>query len=288
MPTPTATLSGKYPRRVQETTRAMNSSAPENGGAELTVQDSGPDAGYLVYVYNILDREHLVQQPPLFPAFHIPACPKGQKFSYTIISAFVNEVFNRAGTYETYTKRVDGRKCATSLLNPDAMPSIDWSVQVTEWVSPGGAGNNLNKLGVFWSLTRPDETEKLDEEIEIFKKILYQTAQGYVRKAENLHISPRHEDRMEIGPWHHFFADYLGITAPWHTPMHHMTSCPNCGDAIREGLIYHRNAFNEKCIIDPVKYAKLISLAQPVARAEEDSEEELVEVKPKGKRKASA
>ena len=264
----------------------MTQNAPENGGAELTVQDSGPEPGYFIYVYNILEQEYVVNQPPLFPAFHIPGCKKGEKFSFTILPAFVNEVYNRAGTYETYTKRMDGRKAATSLLNPDAYPGIDWASQVQEWTERDGNGSNLNKFGVFWSLTRPDEKEKLDEEIAIFKKIVNGTMQGLVRQAEKLAISPRVEDRLEIGQKHHFAADYLGITAPWHTPMHHMVTCPNCGDPIREGIAYHKNAFNEKCIVDPSKYAKLISLAQPTPREVEEDEEELVEVKPRGKRKA--
>ena len=293
MPPLTATATGKYANKVMDMTRAMNSSAPENGGAELTVQDSGPDAGYLIYVYNILDLEHIVEQPPLFAHFHIPACKKGEKVAYTVLPAFVNEVYTRAGTYETYTKKQDGRKAATSLLNPDALPSINWEGQQANWTNQfGSSGSNLNHLGVFWSLTRPDQTERLAEEVKIFKDIVDNTMREYVRRAERLHVSPRAEDRLEIGRLHHFAADYLGITAPWHTPMHHMISCPNCGDPVRDGLIFHKDAWGDKCIIDPERYAKSIVVTQPKAKVvEEDTEEEVVPIarkKPGPKPKVTA
>ena len=250
--------------------------SPDGGrtaGNSLSVQDTGPDVGYMIYVYNILDREYVVNQPPLFPSFHIPACKKGEKFSYTLLPAFVNEVYNRAGTYETYTKRQDGRKAAMSLLNPSAFPSTDWANQVREWDSPDQFGNNLNAYGVFWSLTRPDQTERLNEELAIFQKRARGTMQQVVRDAER-YFAEGGPSLRQIGVIHHFAADYLGISAPWHTPMHHMVSCPNCGDPVREGIAYHKNAFNEKCIIDPERYAKLISIAQPKPPVIEEDEPE--------------
>src|SRR5271166_1144670 len=97
MPIPlTATLAQNQKRAMEQSRAIMEK---ENHGATtLITQDHGKEASYLVYVYNVLDREYVVQQPPLFPSFHIPACPKSDKFSVTVLPAFVNEVYSRSGT----------------------------------------------------------------------------------------------------------------------------------------------------------------------------------------------
>src|SRR5712692_2372111 len=114
-------------------------------GTVLETQDAGGDADYVIYVYNILNLERTVYQPPLFPAFRIPACEPGKKFSVTVLPAFVNERYERPGTTEFYYKRIDGRKCATRLLNPDTFPGIIWAAQLNERPTGNGDqfGNNI-------------------------------------------------------------------------------------------------------------------------------------------------
>src|ERR1700687_2669066 len=112
-------------------TRAKNQeNAGRNANTILATGDEGPDPGYVIYVYNILDRPYVVEQPPTFPHFNIPACPKGDKFSVTMLPAFTLLPFEKEGdnegTTEIYYKREDGRKAATSLLNPSAFPGTKW------------------------------------------------------------------------------------------------------------------------------------------------------------------
>src|SRR5258708_4005119 len=128
----------------------------ENGPVTLTTGDDSRDPGYFVYIYNILDLPHVVEQPPLFPRLNIPACPEGEKFSVIPMPAFVNERYEIPGSLpiEFRYKKFDGRKACTSLLNPSAFPGTDWNSQLQPWRSIDQTGNNLNAFGCFWSLTK--------------------------------------------------------------------------------------------------------------------------------------
>lgn len=276
MPIPLTATLAQDQKNAMDQARAMMDK--ENHGATtLSTQDFGPEPNYLIYVYNIVDREWVVQQPPLFPSFFIPAREPGKKFSVTVLPAFVNEPHNKAGTTEISYKRVDGRKCATSLLNPGAFPGINWAGQVQNWKTDDQFGNNLNKFGCFWSLTRPDETERLDEEIKIFKNRVRETATELVKNAEILHAQG---DLRGISPLMHWAMDYLGKSALWHMSMDHMISCPNCGSQVKDGIAYHRNDFGEKCIIDMERYLASVVVERPVKRTQEVLEEMEPEAEP--------
>src|SRR5262249_23647821 len=142
-----------------------------NRGTKLQTQDWFGDPDHVIFIYNILELKHVVNQPPLFPALRIPACEKNQKFSVTAIPSCINEPYVNIEKNERYYKRVDGRSVATSLLNPAAFPSKLWNVQLSEYVDPNcdQTGNNLNALGVFWSLTHPEDPA-LEKELDLFAK----------------------------------------------------------------------------------------------------------------------
>jgi hypothetical protein len=215
----------------------------------LQTQDEGSEPRYVIYVYNLLNKAHVVNAPPKFPAFKIPACPPGEPFAFTCVPAFTKEMINHPGTTDFYYIKVDGRKDATTLLNPAAFPGTDWAAQLANWGTdnPDQFGNNLNKLGVFWSLTRPDEKEKLNAEIAIFKDIVAESMNAFIREAE-AHAAAG--QLRNITPWMHFAMDYLGKQAGWHMSTEHMISCPNCGNPIKDGIAYHRNEFGERCVLD--------------------------------------
>ena len=244
-------------------------------GVHLTAQDQVSVEGRIIYVYNILDRDYVVEQPPKFPHFAIPRCPKGERFSFTILPAFSKDTFFESGNpNRTYYRVIDGRKDATSLLNPDAFPGTQWESQLANWDSEQtaitGAGNNLNRWGVFWSETAPHEEEKLEEEIKLFRTYVGKTMNGLVKQAELLAAQGK---LQEITPNMHFAMDYLGKTAAWHMTMDHMVSCPNCGDLIKDGIAYHRNSFGDKCIVDEARCIKLGILVRPEeAKPEADAD----------------
>lgn len=267
MPSPTATLASDQRKAIQ--TGQARANAENFGKSVLETQDNGRDAGYVIYVYNCLNREHIVVQPPLFPAFHIPPCKPDQKFSFTKLPAFVKEPYFKPGSAEMFYKNQDGRKAATSLLNPSALPTTSWENQLAKWEQPDQFGNNLNALGVWWSLTKPEETEKLEDELKTFMDRARRTLQAFVSEAELLAAQ---DDLKHISPWMHFAMDFFQKQAPWHMSQDHMIKCPNCGDVVKDGIAYHKNSFGEKCIVDMEKY-KTLMVAQ--RRAEQAIEAEM-------------
>lgn len=265
----TATLAQSQKRAMGQAQEMVYN---ENHGARtLSTQDRGHEPEYFIYVYNTLEKEWIVRQPPLFSAFHIPACKKGEKFAFTLLPAFVNEVYQKSGSFELSYKQIDGRKAATSLLNPGAFPGTQWEGQLHDWNTDDQTGNNLNNFGCFWSLTRPDELEKLVVEIQLFRDKCRKTMEELVQRAEELFESG---ERKLISPMMHFAMDYLGKQAAWHMSMRHMISCPNCGASVPEGIAYHKNDFGEKCIIDMERYMKSIVQDRPATQvaSKEDPE----------------
>jgi len=256
-------------------------------GIRLSTQDNVGEANYVIFVYNILNREYVVEQPPKWPHFRIPACPKGEKFAFTVLPAYTKETFFDAGDpSRTHYRIMDGRKDAMSLLNPSAYPGTQWESQLSNWdneeTAITGTGNNKNAWGVFWSLTSPDEVEKLEEEIQLFRDYVVKTMNGQVKQAELLAAQGKLQD---ITPNMHFAMDYLGKQAAWHMTMDHMISCPNCGDPIKDGIAYHRNSFGDKCIVD---YARCVKLG--IVKASDDVDPQMDHTPPakKSGRKSAA
>jgi hypothetical protein len=251
----TAAISNKYPRQVQKATRGMADDQNGTSAFVLNTQDTGGDPKYLIYIYNLLNLQHIREQPPLFHRFVIPACEPGQEFAFTTLAPFHLLPFEIFATYEKRYEKQDGRKSAMSLVNPNAYPGTEWRNQLADWRSiettSTGDGDNLNRFGVFWSLTRPDELEKLRKEIKQFRDIAQKTMEALCREGDMLAAS---NELKRIGTLHHFAMDYTGKLAGWHTPMYHMVPCPNCGESVREGLAFHKNFAGEKCIVDIEKY----------------------------------
>lgn len=243
MPEANATIVPNSPRAAQMTQAKTNEF---KGSVSLETNDD-PENLDVIYVYNTLNREHIIEQPPLFPHMVIPACPAGQTFIHTLLPRYVNEVYEDYAHESRRYKRVDGRICATSLLNPAVHPRNPWEMQFREMKTHGDQeGNNLNAWGVFWSLTHPDDP-KLKDELALMKAVVRTTMNRLVVEADKQNAAGR---RDLITPNMHFAADYLKFTSIWHTSHDHMIDCPNCGENIKEGLAYHRNAFNLMCIID--------------------------------------
>lgn len=253
----THTMAAKQTRAIAAAAAKQN--GENNSQFSITASDEPLTQPYFVYIYNILDREWVVNQPPFFPKLVIPRCPKGKLASWNKIGAWLLEAHNKVGTYETFYKKVDGRKVASSLLNPSCLPNTSWEAQLATWTAADGMiemyGNNLNLYGVFWSLTAPDNVEKLSEEVKVFRERANKTLQDLITQAE---LFAAQNDLKMISPLMHFAMDYFGKTAAWHMSAVHKINCPNCGDLVVDGIAYHRNSFGEKCVIDMGKYKELM------------------------------
>lgn len=258
---------------AQDQTRAIENTRSQEYMANraaltLATADDANFYTHYIYVYNVLDREYIVEQPPQFPRFRIPRCPSGQKFSFTVLPPYVLEPYNRAGTTEMYYKKIDGRKSATSLLNPSAYPGTKWESQLQNWEAPDQVGNNLNAFGVFWSLTKPDQAEQITKEVKAFKQRAEKTLNQMIRDAEILNAAGK---LGEISPWQHFAMDYFGKQASWHMSSEHMIHCPNCGEMVKDGIAYHKNSLGDRCVIDFDRYKEMLrKMKAAEAEVEED------------------
>ena len=230
--------------------RAMQESE-NNRGAKLVTQARQVETDELIYVYNILAGWDFppVTQPPTFPHFKIPICPKDKEFAYTTLPRYVNEPYEKPNTTEImYTQR-SGTEAANSLLNPDSHPGNPWDAQfrdITRFGNQDQSGNNLNAFGVFWSFTKPDDL-RLVEEIKRCRQRVDSTMRALVDAGEQLNAA---NNRKDISPLMHFAMEYFNLQAGWHQSHAHMIPCPVCGDSIRESLAYHKNAMGDRCIID--------------------------------------
>jgi hypothetical protein len=210
----------------------------------LEVSDENPDdAKRVIHIYSCIPgmRHDPIQQPPNFPLFKPPYCERGEKFGHTTIPGYIRNPYTKPGTNDHYYMREDGRKSATSLLNPSVHPSSPWETQLNE--------------------------------IPLFKARAERTFKALVEQAEQLFAA---NERKSITPRMHFAMDYLGLSAPWHQSTARMTPCPNCGMQVREGLAYHKNEFGEKCIIDRKKYDELFPPMLPDNPPEPEGEAEHV------------
>ncbi len=289
----TAQLTNKHPRQVAAQTNSMTQDA--RGAVTLNISDERPEDTSVIYLYNVLDgyigpdavNAHVINQPPCFPAVLIPPCEKGRPFSFTKIPRWVRVRLEKPGTTEFEYRTEDGRKHATSLLNPAAYPGTEWNSQLGNWRSNDQFGNNLNLLGCFWSLNPPaleadnrtpllTQSPELEKELKQFRAKARLTMEALIRTAESAHASGRPQD---ITPMQHFAMDYLGKQATWHMSHDHMISCPTCGAPVKEGIAYHKNDFGEKCPVDYEKCRTLgilpqVQAAPGVEEAHELTEEE--------------
>jgi hypothetical protein len=257
---PTASLK-KDQRAAMEAGRSMTADANHTSETVLKTQDEGPQTAQPIYIYNICEFSHVRNQPPEFPAFTVEPCAKGQKFSVKPFPAYVNERYARPGEAEYYYRKVDGRKYATSLLNPDTYPGTDWQAQLIEGTTGNNdmTGMNMNALGVFWSELAPTDA-RLESVLKLFRTRVDKTMDALVKEGNRWSA----EGKLgNISPMMHSAMDYFGLSGPWHMSLRHKTECPNCGDLVLEGIAYHRNASGDICIIDRERYeASVITTRQ--------------------------
>lgn len=240
---------------------AMNAKSTQDGvnhnDTQLLVSDDLIPQ-YKIYVYNILSLDHTRNLPPNYSAVKIPACLPNEKYSFTTLNPAVRNRFLKPGTFDYYYQMEDGRKSASQIINPASFPSINFDrqlVQNSTEIEYEVSGSNLNDLGVWWSLTRPQDTEQLDREIALFRERVKKTMTALAKLARQWGSDPKKVH--EITPRMHFAMDYLGLKAPWHTDTYAIVNCPTCGEEVRQGIVYHRNSLGDRCIVDMERAQKM-------------------------------
>lgn len=210
-----------------------------NGDPNVTRE---PD--YYLYIFNIAPRSFMIRRPPNFPCLTLAACPEGQ--SYALVGRVPNVVNEKwiDDNGQTQNRGILGERFATDLLNPSNL-GIDIWAEITDdqmnWID--GGTDDMTRRGLFWSRNeRPTE-----DELRRAKAKMERHYRALLTQADKLH---REGKMAEIGPEHHYAADYFRVKSLWHTVAELPSECPNCGDEVKKGIAFHMTTIGTVCVLD--------------------------------------
>jgi hypothetical protein len=203
---------------------------------------------FFVYVYSVVDPRPAGKKltrslPPLIPNIEIAEIKPGSRYVLvTKIASPVNQPLMRENG-ESYIDLHDARRVAMDIVNPENL-SLDQDRKTTGVLR--AEGNDYGKLGVFWSLTNPPTEEEIASAIAR-KEAFYQARLEQARVIEM--SNPKGLDEY-LTTNDHVAAEYFGLEFAWHKQFTRPATCPICGDAIKEGVAYHKNADGLICVLD--------------------------------------
>jgi hypothetical protein len=221
---------------------------------------------YYLSVFNIAPKQFVVNRPPQFSTIVFARCPEGQPWAkVATIPDIVGEKWVNADSGKIDTNGIPGEKFATDLVNPSNLGINVWQEVTDEqmtWID--GGTNDLTRRGVFWSRNEvPGRTclmhggcgELMEcpvckrgtlDELHLAKSRMEKHYKQLLLQADQYQ---REGHMREIGPEHHMAGDYFHVRSPWHVVAELPSSCPNCGDAIKEGVAFHVNAVGAICVL---------------------------------------
>lgn len=200
-------------------------------------------ADFFVYLFNIAKQEYKISRLPLIKELTIPARKEGEK--YALVTKLPSPFKFPKGNIDSNDIDVvviDGRRMAMDIINPDNL-SMDQDAVITGSFS---VGQNLGRLGVFWSLNAvPTEKELADatRRLEAHYRSLLTDARAV--ETSNPQALP-----AILTPATHAAADYFHETFGWHKKEIHLESCPRCGQPARVGAPFHPLDGGGLCIGD--------------------------------------
>lgn len=197
---------------------------------------------YYVYVYTVSPREFIVERPPHLKRLIVRACPRGEKYAMVTRIAHPFQQPDYDGNGELIARSHDARKVAMDICNPSNI-TLDQDAQIDMTYAEG---TNLTRQGIFWSLHNPPTDEEVNAAIAR-KETYYR---GLLERARALeHVNPR-ELELTLTPDYHAAADYFNVETSWHKTMVRPDACPHCGDPVRPGVAFHKNAMDTICVLD--------------------------------------
>jgi len=222
--------------------------------------------GYYLYVFNITPREFQIHRPPAFSTIIFRGCPEGQP--YALVGKFpdiVDEKSVEADSGEIRTRGIKGERFVMDLINP-ANHGINMWQEITDqnvtWID--GGTNDYTRRGLFWTKNAKPGWTCLEhggcgesqicpvcgrgalDEIYLAKLRLEKHYKQLIMQADQY---SREGNPREIGPEHHMAGDYFHIRSPWHVVAELPSTCPNCGDAVKEGVPFHINSIGIICVM---------------------------------------
>ena len=114
-------------------------------------------ADFFVYLFNIAKQEYKISRLPVIKEMVIPARKEGEKYArVTKLPSPMKMPKGNIDSNEIDIVIMDGRRMAMDIINPDNW-TLDQDAVLTHSDS---VGQNIGRLGVFWSLNEvPTEAE---------------------------------------------------------------------------------------------------------------------------------
>ena len=198
---------------------------------------------FYVYLFNIAKQEYKVSRLPYIKEMTIPARKEGEKYArVTLFPSPMKLPKGNVDSNEIDLAIIDGRRFAMDIINPDNL-GLDQDAVITQTMA---IGNNLGKLGVFWSLN----ADPTDAEIESAQKRLAANYRVLLQEARAVETSNPTKLSELIGPTYHAAADYFHETFNWHKKEVHLENCPRCGAPARLGAPFHSLDGGGLCVGD--------------------------------------
>lgn len=200
-------------------------------------------ADFYVYLFNIAKQEYKISRLPLIKEMVIPARKEGEKYArVTKLPSPFKFPKGNIDSNDIDIIVIDGRRMAMDIINPDNF-SLDQDAVITHSDS---VGQNLGRLGVFWS-TNEEPTEA---ELAAATRRLEAHYRGLLTEARTVETSNAAALPAVLTPAHHAAAEYFHETFNWHKKEVHLENCPRCGAPARVGAPFHPLEGGGLCIGD--------------------------------------
>ena len=200
-------------------------------------------ADFFVYLFNIAKQEYKISRLPIIKEMIIPARKEGEKYAkVTKLPSPMKVPKGNVDSNDIDIIVMDGRRMAMDIINPDNL-SLDQDAVITGSFS---VGQNMGRLGVFWSLNEvPTEKELADatRRLEVYYRSL-------LTEARSIEVSNPQALPAVLTPATHAAADYFHETFNWHKKEVHLENCPRCGSPARVGAPFHPLDGGGLCIGD--------------------------------------
>jgi len=210
------------------------------------------------------------------PGYSYERAPDQNGFlNRTKTKTLFREIFKR-GRGGTRIDEHDAWMAVLDLLNPGNFTGNPYSGSDNPDFFANRSGCNLIAEG-FWPSVHevPPESEIKQAEKARDSRFRYLTREALRLAA----VSTKElNEFLQQWPDTHLAMDALGLSANWHTANDVRVACTNCGDAIKQGLAFHKSSVTDRiCVVDPMKAYK----AKAITR---DEYEELTGEKLPGRR----
>jgi hypothetical protein len=200
-------------------------------------------ADFFVYLFSIAKQEYKVSRLPLIKDMIIPA--RTEKQDYVLITKLPSPFKFPKGNIDSNDIDIvvlDGRRMAMDIVNPDNL-SLDQDAVITSSFS---VGQNLGKLGVFWSVN----AEPTEKELAAATRRMETHYKSLLSEARAVEVSNPQALSSILSPTHHAAADYFHETFTWHNKAVHKENCPRCGAPANVGAPFHALEGGGMCVGD--------------------------------------